>query len=207
MDHCVETLARLRSTDEVDKSATQGLQRLIPGLLKTKKLVDRGESGGEEDIKAREGCQKGVIQSILCGHRHILPGASHGIGHMLGPMYNVGHGQTSCILLPAVCKYNALHGPPEIQSRQQDIKNTLWGLPEAKDLFERKEHGGDNDLGDLLDAIVRELGLKRSLSEVGVGREKFDKLAEISLRDPCLVNNPVPIVREEQVMEILELCA
>ena len=32
-------------------------------------------------------------------------GASHGIGHQLGPL-GVGHGETSCILLPAVCRYN-----------------------------------------------------------------------------------------------------
>ena len=32
-------------------------------------------------------------------------------------------------------------------------------------------------LGDVLDAVIRELGMPRSLKEVGVGREKFAELA------------------------------
>lgn len=38
--------------------------------------------------------------------------------------------------------------------------------------------------GDAIDAVVRELGLKRSLSEVGVGRDGFKELARNGLKDP-----------------------
>ncbi len=87
------------------------------------------------------------------------------------------------------------------------VKDTLWGLSEGKERFERKAPGQGNDLEDLLDVVVRELGLKRHLSEVGVGREKFDKLAEISLRDPALLTDAVRIDKKGQVLEILEFCA
>jgi alcohol dehydrogenase class IV len=135
-------------------------------------------------------------------------GASHGIGHMLGPIGKVNHGQTSCILLPAVCKFNAIHGGVEILERQKVVRDTLWGIPEARHVFEKRcltEEGAD--LGDLIDAVVRELGLKRTLQEFGVGSEMFEKLAEASLRDPFLRTNCVPIHKKEEVLEVLEMCA
>jgi alcohol dehydrogenase class IV len=107
-----------------------------------------------------------------------------------------------------VCKYNALHGSTEVRDRQRDIREILWSVPIARERFvERGLSGGEGDLGDLIAAIVKELGLKGSLREVGVGRERFGQLAENSLKDPFLVENPVPIHRKEEVLEILEMCA
>lgn len=201
VDHCVETLSSLKSTPEVDASALKSLRCLIPGLLLSKSNV-----GGEAD--ARLECQVGVMHAMLFLHRGVHCGASHGIGHMLGPMGHVGHGETSCILLPAVCKFNASHGGAEILARQKMVRETLWGILEAREAFEKRgltEEGAD--LGDLIDAVVRELGLKRRLGEVGVGREMFGRLAEASLRDFFLETNCVPVRRREEVLEILEMCA
>jgi alcohol dehydrogenase class IV len=78
----------------------------------------------------------------------------------------------------------------------------------CKERFENKGlKEGEADLGDLVDVIVRELGLKRSLKEANVGRDMFRKLAEISRADPFMETNPMPIKSPSQVMEILELCA
>jgi alcohol dehydrogenase class IV len=59
----------------------------------------------------------------------------------------------------------------------------------------------------LIDAVVKGLGLKTRLREVGVGKEMFEKLAEASLRDRFLVTNCIPICKKEEVLEILEMCA
>lgn len=61
------------------------------------------------------------------------------------------------------------------------------------------------DLGDILDGIIRELGMPRSLKDVGVGRDQLDKLAEHSLEDRWCKTNPVPLEKKEQVLEILEM--
>jgi alcohol dehydrogenase class IV len=200
VDHCVEALCSTISTEEVDKSATKGLQCLIPGLLKTK--------NDPNDEDTRHECQLGIMYAMLPLHRLIPCGASHGIGHMLGPLGKVGHGETSCILLPAVCKYNAKHGGEDIRARQKTVREILWAIPVAKERFEKRGlKEGEADLGDLIDVVVRELGLKRSLKEANVGRDMFLKLAEISKADPFMETNPVPIKGPSQVMEILELCA
>jgi alcohol dehydrogenase class IV len=121
----------------------------------------------------------------------------------LGPL-GVGHGDTSCILLPAVCKYNARHGANN--DKQARLCAFLLGQPgvgavlASQDLME-----GEADLGDILGTIVRELGLPRTLSEVGVTREHLDNLATNGLRDWWCATNPVPLVAKGQVLEILEM--
>jgi alcohol dehydrogenase class IV len=208
VDHCVETLSSLKAMEEVDESVLKSLKCLIPGLLLSAKGAGAGD--GEVEEKARLECQIGISHAMMFLHRFVECGASHGTGHMLGPMGKLNHGQTSCILLPAVCKFNAKHaaGVPAVLKRQQVIRDTLWGIPEAKELFKEKGlREKEADLGDLLDMFVKELGLKRKLSEVGVGRDMFKKPAEASLRDPFLVTNCGPIHTKEEVMEILEMCA
>ena len=80
----------------------------------------------------------------------------------------------------------------------------------VKGLAEKK-FGADGaakaDLGDLLDVIIRELGMPRTLKDVGVGRDKFDGLAVNSLKDIWIKTNAQPITEKEQVLEILEMVA
>ncbi|KAH9208059.1 hypothetical protein DL95DRAFT_312526 [Leptodontidium sp. 2 PMI_412] len=186
MDHCVETLMSMRSTMEVDESVLKSLKCLILGLLLSKKLR--------------------TMYVMLFLHRGVNCDASHGVEHMLGPMGRVNHGQTSCILLLAVCKFNALHNGPEILERQKIIRDTLWGIPEAKETFERRglkvEKAG---LGDLLDTVVRALGLERRLSEVGVERNMFKRLAQGQRTRSW--KRIVSICRRQEVLDILEMCA
>jgi alcohol dehydrogenase class IV len=61
------------------------------------------------------------------------------------------------------------------------------------------------DLGDILDAVIRELGLPRTRKAVGVGRDKLDALAENSLKDRWIKTNALPVTEKGQVMEILEM--
>ncbi|KAJ5218991.1 uncharacterized protein N7498_001090 [Penicillium cinerascens] len=61
------------------------------------------------------------------------------------------------------------------------------------------------DLGDILDVVIREIGMPRSLSDVKVGRDKLDALAAHSLHDRWCKTNPVPLTEKEQALEILEM--
>jgi len=54
---------------------------------------------------------------------------------------------------------------------------------------------------------VRELGMKRSLTEANVCKDKFEELAVNSLKDFLLETNPVRIREKEQVLQILEMWA
>ncbi|KAJ6451159.1 hypothetical protein C8R45DRAFT_1057158 [Mycena sanguinolenta] len=198
IDHCCENLCTFKKEEPwavVEKAQIDGLKLLVPNLLKT--LED------PRDATARFNCQLGVVLSLFGLQYHVYPGCSHGIGHILGPM-GVSHGKTSAVLMPAVHKYNA-----SVNEKDQSlVRSTLWSIPEAADLFQaRGLRRNEADLGDLLDTVVRRLGMPRSLTEVGItGEEKLQQLAAKSMMDPCVHMNPRKIESPEQVLEILRMC-
>ena len=194
VDHCVEAMCSLESNPGADERATKGLKALVPGLLRCK--------ANANDLDARLACQLGVIDAIGAVFFDEAPlGASHGIGHQLGPL-GVGHGETSCIMLPSVCKYNARTNPDQ----QTKVRNVFWQDDVVKQVLQN--HGLQEqtaDLGDCLKAIVNELGLPGCLRDVGVKEDKFDMLAENSLSDFCCKTNPIPLKEKKQVIEILKM--
>ncbi|CEN61318.1 hypothetical protein ASPCAL07974 [Aspergillus calidoustus] len=199
VDHCVETYCATQgTTEETDALALKALANLVPGLVRSR----RDPEG--KDLDARLICQLGSVDAMAaCTSGRVQLGASHGIGHQLGPL-GVGHGETSCILLPAVCKFNARHNANvDRQTRLRDFllkQEIVTNVLESRGL--KKE---DVDLGDVLDAVIRELGMPRSLGDVGVGRDKLDGLAQNSLHDRWCRTNPVPLNEKGQVLEILEM--
>lgn len=196
VDHCVETLCSLRSNADGDAAAKIGLPKLIRGLLESK--------ASPQSLSARHLCQEGVVSAMFAVSTGVPLGASHAIGHQLGPL-GVGHGETSCILLPAVCRFNyTWDGNRERQDATRDL---LLGQEEISQLIKLKDLDREKvDLGDLLDLIISALGVPRTLNDVGVAADRLALLARNSLEDLWIRTNPVPITEEAQVMHILKMC-
>lgn len=191
VDHCVETLCSLVSNEKGDAEAEKGLQKLVNGLIRCKE--------DPEDLEAKHLCQLGVVEAMAAVSSGVPLGASHGIGHQLGPL-GVGHGETSCILLPAVCKFNAAHGANN--DRQESCKRILL-RDQNVDRIWRAKTLWQPDLGDVLHTIIASLGLPQTLKDVGIGKDKLELLANNSLGDAWVKTNPVPLETSSQVMEIL----
>jgi len=199
VDHCIEALCSLESTATSDKDAEEGLKLLIPWLLKTK--------ADESNVEAVHKCQMGVLLAMKSIRAGIPMGGSHAIGHQLGPL-GVGHGITSCILCPAVMKWNIANGAkvPQIEAKQEKIRNILWAIDAGRKIFEGAGLKQESaDLGDLLDVFIRKLGLPRTLKEVGIGRDQLDALSERALEDFWAPTNPIPLLEAAKVKEILEM--
>ncbi|KAJ8079675.1 hypothetical protein PM082_011262 [Marasmius tenuissimus] len=102
-------------------------------------------------------------------------GLSHAMGHKLGARYSIPHGITSCLTLAPVVKLKA-----EVAS--QEDKEWLAGA-----LFHlRKQSTGSLDgdvvlLGELIDELVVNLGLKSTLSQYKVPQEDFKDLTTKSV--------------------------
>lgn len=192
IDHCVETACSLQSNEKGDQAAIQGLKMLIPALLQYKR--------DPTNLSAVHKAQLGAAEAVKTSLYGVEKGGSHAIGHQLGPL-GVPHGETSCILLPAVCRFNYLRGA-NIQ-RQQSLTQELLRIAEVKSLVS----AGEEDLGDILDALIKALELPRTLKELNIGRDVFDVIAENTLSDMWAKTNPVPLVRKEDVLEILEMVA
>lgn len=199
IDHCIEALCSLEATPESDDKAAQGLRLLAPSLLRCK--VDL------KDVEARRQCQLGVRYAMENIRSGVPMGGSHAIGHMLGPL-GVPHGITSCIMCPAVMRYNLAHadGNQEISRRQDKVRQVLWSDEVvAETLRAARLDDKSSSLSKVLNVFIRALGMPRTLREVGVERDVIPSLAERALADFWAGTNPVPLVRAEQVREILEM--
>jgi maleylacetate reductase len=181
VDHCVEGICARESHPYADAQALKGLSMLVQALPRVK--ADRN------DLDARMECQIGTWLSMGSLSSGVPMGASHGIGYVLGAEFNVPHGYTSCVMLPSVMRWNK-----SANAERQALVSAAMGHP-------------GQDAGDVLDAFIAGLGMPRSLADVRVGPEHFDRIAQQAMKTPWVPRNPRKIDGPAQVREILILAA
>jgi maleylacetate reductase len=141
VDHCVEGICSLEAHPYADAQALKGLSMLARALPRVKANPD--------DLDARMDCQIGTWLSMAPLSAGVPMGASHGIGYVLGAMFDVPHGYTSCVMLPSVMRWNS-----KDNAGRQALVSEAMGQP-------------GNDAADVLDGFIRGLGLPRSLRRCG----------------------------------------
>jgi maleylacetate reductase len=181
VDHCVEGLCSREAHPYTDAQALKGLSMLAQGLPRVK--------ANPGDLDARLDCQIGTWLSMGPLTAGVPMGASHGIGYVLGAVHDVPHGYTSCVMLPAVMRWNKA-----ANVQRQALVSAAMGQP-------------GRDAGDVLDDFIRGLGMPRSLQDVRIGPESFDRIAEQAMKTPWIPRNPRKIDNPGQVREILVLAA
>jgi maleylacetate reductase len=181
VDHCVEGICATEAQPYGDAQALQGLAMLARALPRVK--------ADANDIEARMDCQIGTWLSTGPLTSGVPMGASHGIGYVLGAVFGVPHGHTSCVMLPSVMRWNK-----PVNAERQALVAAAMGHP-------------GEDAGEVLDTFIRNLGMPRSLREVKVGREHFDRIAQAAMATPWVPRNPRKIEGPAQVREILEMTA
>jgi maleylacetate reductase len=181
VDHCVEGLCSREAHPFADAQALKGLSMLTQGLPRVK--------ADPNDLDARMDCQIGTWLSMGPLSMGVPMGASHGIGYVLGAEFGVPHGYTSCVMLPSVMRWNKSDN-----AERQALVSTAMGEPGM-------------DAADVLDSFIRDLGLPRSLQDVRIGPEQFDRIAQQAMATPWIPRNPRKIDGPAQVREILLLAA
>ena len=177
VDHCVEGICSAEAHPYGDAQALKGLSMLAEALPRVK--------ADGNDLDARMDCQIGTWLSTGPLASGVPMGASHGIGYVLGAEFDVPHGYTSCVMLPAVMRWNK-----SANAERQALVAAAMGHP-------------GEDAGDVLDQFIRGLGLPRSLQDVRVGPEHFDRIAKAAMRTPWVPRNPRRIDDPAQIREIL----
>jgi maleylacetate reductase len=181
VDHCVEGLCSQEAHPYADAQALKGLSMLAQALPRVK--------ADPSDLDARMDCQIGTWLSVGPLASGVPMGASHGIGYVLGAVYDVPHGYTSCVMLPSVMRWNK-----SANAERQTQVAAAMGHP-------------GKDAADVLDDFIRGLGMPRSLQDVRIGPEHFDRIAEQAMATPWVPRNPRKIDSPAQLREILLLAA
>ena len=102
VDHAVEGFCSISKNPMISHNAIEALRIFSNSLRKTKKDLN--------NIESRSQSQK-AVWIVAKNMGNVMMGASHGIGYLLGSLGSVPHGQTSCVMLPAVLKWNEDHHP------------------------------------------------------------------------------------------------
>ncbi|NOJ44161.1 iron-containing alcohol dehydrogenase [Bradyrhizobium australiense] len=181
VDHCVEGICAREAHPYGDAQALKGLTMLAQALPRVKAAAG--------DLDARMDCQIGTWLSTGPLASGVPMGASHGIGYVLGAEFGVPHGYTSCVMLPSVMRWNKA-----TNAERQALVAAAMGHP-------------NEDAGDVLDRFIRSLGMPRSLRDVKVGPEHFDRIAQAAMKTPWVPRNPRKIEGPAQVREILDMAA
>jgi maleylacetate reductase len=181
MDHGIEAICSIRGNPLVDSVCLSGLRFLHDGLLRTKENPD--------DAEARVNCQFGSWLSAFGLQARVPMGASHAIGHVLGGTCDVPHYFCTAVMMPSVLRYNR----PATAEAQKSIAGAL--------------RAPDQDASDAFAALIGKLGLPRTLSDVGVGADRFKLIGENAMLSIFTRSNPQPIREPGDVVQILELAA
>ncbi|MGY3032034.1 maleylacetate reductase [Bradyrhizobium sp. USDA 4354] len=181
VDHCVEAICSRETHPYADAQSAKGLAMLADALPRVK--------ADPADLDARMDAQIGTWLSMGALAAGVPMGASHGIGYVLGAAFNVPHGYTSCVMLPAVMRWNARD-----TAERQMIVSAAMGYP-------------GRNAADVLDAFIRSLGMPRSLADVRVSPEHFETIAEQAMRTNWIPRNPRRIDGPADINEILRLAA
>jgi maleylacetate reductase len=179
VDHAVESYCSPLANPATEPLSLQGLRLLTRALRRIK--------ANSQDLAARLEAQFGMWQAIAPSAAGVSTGASHGIGYALGATFNVAHGHTSCVMLPAVLRWNRLVNI----ERQHALSKAMGARARST--------------GDLVADLVRDLDQPGNLRAVSIKRENFDEIAERALTYGPVKANPRPIKTVDDVKEILEL--
>ena len=180
LDHAVEGWCSTTPTPISDAYSLHAARLLIVSM---RKVFD-----APDDMQARLDCMKGAWLSIIglgTGTKNsVTAGASHGLGHALGGTAGMPHGETSCVMLPHVLRYNAsING-----DRQAVIASSIGDTGKP--------------LADIVETLVSHLGLPGRLRDAGVSESVLEAVAMAASHDPLMTSNPRPI---ESLAEILQL--
>ena len=179
VDHAVECYCSPLATPATEALSLQGLALLARALPAIK--------ADPASLQPRLLAQFGMWQAIAALAAGVQTGASHGIGYALGAGFGVPHGHTSCVLLPAVMRWNA-----HVNGARQQALAAAMGAP-------------DRPAHELVAELIAHLGQPGSLRAVGLREDQLAELAERAMAYPPVLANPRPITSAADVRAILAL--
>lgn len=177
VDHCCEGLLSPRANALADAGLLHALRLFSVALRRTKSVPGDPFARSQAQVAAWLAC----TGSFQAGS-----GASHGIGYILGGRYGIHHGDTSCIMLPHVLRWNET-----VTAGRQALISDAMGRSNMR-------------AGDAVAELVSDLGLPARLRDVGITHEDLPRIATEAAAHPVVRANPRRIESPADVMEILE---
>ncbi len=198
MSHVLEAYLNGDQNSPVQDRCHEGLLMAVMDLIR--KIFK-----APDDIQARASLQwastltwNGYLQAGLAA-----PTPCHQIGHVLSALYDIDHGVTLAVIMPAFFRYTA-HLNDERAARFAELGYRIFRL----DREGRKDIDVADECIDKFVAFVKEVGVPVNLKSVNVPKEDLDKIADEVIAHGCDAegNLPsIPKIGRDGLMTILNM--
>ncbi len=170
ISHCVETFLSPKFNPPAEAIALDGLGRAVRHL---RRAVADGS-----DKEARREMMIAALHGGLTFQKGL--GAIHAISHPLGGLEepSLHHGTLNAVLLPHVLRFNEAAAGAKYEAMR-----AAMGL------------AAGTDLAAWFDGLNREIGMPRSLSQMGLPRQAIPPVIDGALADHSGPTNPRPLDR------------
>jgi Alcohol dehydrogenase, class IV len=173
LTHAVEAVVAKGAMDVTNSTALYAIRQTFDYLARA---VKNGQ-----DAEAREQMSYACFLNGIAFSNAGL-GNVHAMAHQLGGLYDLPHGVCNAMLLSVVEEENAKHVPEKFRAIAETIGFDTKGKSDKECV--------DYVIGRIK-ALAEEVGIPKSLSELGVNNPDFELLAENSMKDACAGANPV----------------
>lgn len=181
LTHAIEAVVANGANDVTDSTALYAIKQIFD-------FLPRAVKNGQ-DIEAREQMSYACFLNGIAFSNAGL-GNVHAMAHQLGGVYDLPHGVCNAMLLPIVEEENAKSAPKKFRVIAETIG---FNTADKSD-----EQCVDYVIGRIK-ALSEEVGIPKSLKELGVNEPNIDLLAENSMKDACAGANPVYFDKEKLV--------
>lgn len=181
-------------THAIEGYITKGAWELTDTLhLKAIEIISRSlRSAVNNEPKGREDMALGQYVAGM-GFSNVGLGIVHSMAHPLGAFYDTPHGVANAVILPYVMEYNA----SATGEKYREVARVM-GI-EGVDSMTQEEYR--KAAIDAVKKLSEDVGIPKTLKEIGVKEEDLQALAESAMADACTPGNP----RDTSVEEILEI--
>lgn len=189
--HAIESYTCLQKNPMSDAYAISAIELIRENLIKATK------NGNDKEARlamANASLMAGVSFS------NSMVGLIHAIGHSVGAVSRVPHGDAMSILMPHCMRFN--------KDKLENEYGKLLFYIAGEDVYINtpKDQRADKTI-EVIENMLNKLneisGLPTKLSDANVKKEDFEKIAEKSLNDGAMIVNPKQ-VNYSDVLEILK---
>lgn len=172
LTHAIEAYLSVAATILTDVHALNAM-RLISRNL-------RESVASQTNLQAKNAMAMASLQAGLAFSNAVL-GATHAMAHQVGGLFDIPHGQIEAILLPYVMEFNFIAATERYGDIAQALGQKVTGMS-------RREAGLQAIVA--VKTLIADIGVPRTLAEVGIKPETFSRLTANAMHDICLITNP-----------------
>ncbi len=181
LTHAIETIVTPGSSPITNATALEAVKIIFQNLPAAVK--------DGQDVEARE---QMVYACFLAGMAFSNAGLGfvHAMAHQLGGLYDLPHGVCNAMLLPIVERENAKYAPKSFRLIAHKLGFNVKGQSD--------EACSDFVISEII-RLSEEVGIPKTLKELGVENPNLDLLAENALKDACAPGNPFMPTKEQTI--------